>query len=154
MVSSPELQASPWSLPVERPSPSVASSWPVPHGPSQGNILCLVKHQAIPTAVLACRSDYMSAQALAHLRGVATTPAPAFRQPRGTLPPGTQGLPLAAEAWGTCARTAPLLGAQKHSTLRWDSQLGTQVPKVAHSWAGRNTPEGQPTGLWASLYCV
>lgn len=112
MVSSPELQASPWALPVERPSPSDASFWPVPHGPSQGNILRLVKHQAVPTAVLACGPDYMSAQVLAHLRGVATTPAPAFLQPRGTLPPGSQGLPLAAEARGTCTRIAPLPGIE------------------------------------------
>lgn len=122
-------------MPVGRPSPSVASSWPVAHGPSQGNILRLVKHQAIPTAVLALARgpDYMSAQVLAHLRGVATTPAPAFLQPRGTLPPGSQGLPLAAEARGTCAGKAPLrtnLQAFGLLFIVFDTTLFTQMGAV------------------------
>lgn len=66
-------------------------------------------------------------------------PTRQFLQPRGALPPASQGLPLAAEPRGTCALTAPLPSKETSPTSR--STLGpterTQIPKkLAHSQTG------------------
>lgn len=77
MASSAELQPAPRSLPVERPASSAASCRPVPHGPRQGSVPRVPERQAMPATAPACAPDYIGAQVLAYLRGIATTPAPA-----------------------------------------------------------------------------
>lgn len=139
MVSSPELHSPLWSLPVERPDSSVASSRPEPHGPSQGNILCLVERWAITTTVPACGPDYIGAQVLAtsevsprRLRASFYTHVVRSRQL-------LKGSPW-RQSQGALAPLLPLYPARKHHQhhgLPLRPTKRTQIPKkLAHSQTG------------------